>query len=71
MAFIDIFNFKKYFIKSSDSQVARYGHVNALADATLGAAKTNIYPDNTAALGGGLKPGDLYSTSTGEVRIVV
>jgi hypothetical protein len=33
MAFIDIFNFKKYFSKSSDSQVARYGHVNALYDA--------------------------------------
>lgn len=32
MAFIDIFNFKKYFAKPSDSQVARYGHVNALYD---------------------------------------
>jgi hypothetical protein len=32
MSFIDIFNFKKYFRKSSDSQVARYGHVNALYD---------------------------------------
>jgi hypothetical protein len=30
MAFIDIFNFKKYFATPSDSQVARYGHVNAL-----------------------------------------
>jgi hypothetical protein len=30
MAFIDIFNFKKYFAVPSDSQVARYGHVNAL-----------------------------------------
>jgi hypothetical protein len=30
MTFIDIFNFKKYFAKPSDSQVARYGHVNAL-----------------------------------------
>jgi hypothetical protein len=30
MAFIDIFNFKKYFLKPSDSQVARYGHINAL-----------------------------------------
>jgi len=33
MAFIDIFNFKKYFSKPSDSQVARYGHVNAVYDA--------------------------------------
>lgn len=31
MAFIDIFNFKKYFATPSDSQVARYGHINALA----------------------------------------
>lgn len=31
MAFIDIFNFKKYFAVPSDSQVARYGHLNALA----------------------------------------
>jgi hypothetical protein len=34
MAFIDIFNFKKYFATPSDSQVARYGHVNALYNAT-------------------------------------
>jgi hypothetical protein len=33
MAFIDIFNFKKYFSRPSDAQVARYGHVNALYDA--------------------------------------
>ena len=32
MAFIDIFNFKKYFDKPSDAQVARYGHINALYD---------------------------------------
>lgn len=32
MAFIDIFNYKKYFRKSSDSTVARVGHVNALAE---------------------------------------
>jgi len=35
MAFIDIFNFKKYFSKPSDAQVARYGHVNALYDNLL------------------------------------
>jgi hypothetical protein len=32
MSFIDIFNFKKYFSKPSDSQVARIGHVNAVYD---------------------------------------
>jgi len=33
MAFIDIFNYKKYFKKSSDATVARVGHVNAAYDA--------------------------------------
>jgi hypothetical protein len=33
MAFIDIFNYKKYFKKSSDATVARVGHVNAVYDA--------------------------------------
>jgi hypothetical protein len=32
MAFIDIFNYKKYFKKSSDATVARVGHVNKLAE---------------------------------------
>jgi len=32
MAFIDIFNYKKYFRKSSDATVARVGHVNKLAE---------------------------------------
>lgn len=45
MAFIDIFNFKKYFATPSDSQVARYGHVNAVA-----ARVTNhgTYSDSTS-----------------------
>lgn len=45
MAFIDIFNFKKYFSKPSDSQVARYGHVNALYDALSAniATKANYF----------------------------
>ena len=68
MAFIDIFNFKKYITKQSDAQVARYGHINALAGATLDAVKNNVYPDNAAALAGGLLPGDLYSADgTGTV----
>ena len=71
MGFIDIFNFKKYFAKPSDSNVARYGHVNALAEATLDAVKNNVYADNAAALAGGLVAGELYSTATGEVRVVV
>jgi chaperonin cofactor prefoldin len=31
----------------------------------------NVYADNAAALAGGLTAGTLYSTATGEVRIVV
>lgn len=33
MAFVDIFNFKKYITKPSDATTARIGHVNALYDA--------------------------------------
>ncbi len=43
MAFIDIFNFKKYFSKPSDSQVARYGHVNALYDQLSNQTPTKEY----------------------------
>jgi len=46
MAFIDIFNFKKYFSKPSDAQVARYGHVNALYDQLAAGNLTSaIYPE--------------------------
>lgn len=47
MAFIDIFNFKKYFAKPSDSQVARYGHVNALYDATQPKIVTGVITQQT------------------------
>lgn len=43
MAFIDIFNFKKYFSKPSDAQVARYGHVNALYDQLSANTYTSPY----------------------------
>lgn len=35
------------------------------------AARLPVYPHNVAALEAGLTPGDLYRTSTGEVRTVV
>jgi hypothetical protein len=38
MAFIDIFNYKKYFAKNSDAQVARIGHVNKLAERVVSSA---------------------------------
>jgi hypothetical protein len=49
MAFIDIFNYKKYFAKSSDAQVARIGHVNKLAahiTAPARVAQLNSINDN-------------------------
>lgn len=70
MAFIDIFNFKKYITKQSDAQVARYGHVNAAVEfgqQELALFATNIavnqFADNAAALAGGLQVGELYSTT--------
>ena len=39
--------------------------------AIIAAIATNVYADNTAALGGGLVAGEIYSTVTGEVRIVI
>jgi hypothetical protein len=48
MAFIDIFNFKKYFSKPSDAQVARYGHVNALYDQLSANTYTSPYKSYVA-----------------------
>ena len=36
MAFIDIFNFKKYINKPIDSSIARIGHINALKSSVEG-----------------------------------
>jgi len=70
--------------KPVDMTLARFGHLNkvveevnaatAMASATaavLAAAATNVYADNADALLGGLSVGTMYSTATGEVRIVV
>lgn len=51
MAFIDIFNFKKYFAKSSDAQVARYGHVNALYDDLAPRIKNHVNYVSTTSVG--------------------
>jgi hypothetical protein len=57
MAFIDIFNYKKYFKKSSDATVARVGHVNAVYDAL----QTDSQPKFTV--------GTVTQTGTGQVTI--
>lgn len=79
---IDVLNFKKYFKKDSDATEAKIGHVNAALEYTTEFAQaqvatlvasigSNVYANNTDALNGGLQVGELYSTATGEVRIVV
>jgi hypothetical protein len=59
-----------YLNEDADMHLAKFGHLNAML-LLVNAAKNNVYADNTAALAGGLEVGDVYSTATGEVRIVV
>lgn len=56
-----------YLNEDSDMGLARFGHLNALK----ASVSENVYADNATALAGGLTVGDLYSTATGEVRVVV
>lgn len=70
MAFIDIFNFKKYFAKPSDSQVARYGHVNALYDALSQSSSQSFTTDKY--LFNDLTDGDFdITTSAGEITFTI
>lgn len=54
-----------YLKNDNDMAPAKFGHLNALL-----ANIRREFSDNAAAIAGGLKPGELYSTPTGEVRIV-
>lgn len=56
-----------YLVKEEDMALAKFGHLNGL----IASIANNVYADNAAALAGGLEVGTLYSTATGEVRIVV
>jgi hypothetical protein len=56
--------------KEADMTLAKFGHLNKLVD-VINTITENVYADNTAALAGGLEAGTLYSTATGEVRVVV
>jgi len=66
-----------FIIKDADMALAKFGHLNAIIDelnatiASLQAGFTNVYATNAAALAGGLTPGTLYRTATGELRIVI
>jgi hypothetical protein len=54
-----------YLKTENDMAPAKFGHLNALL-----ANVRREYANNGAAIAGGLKQGELYSTPTGEVRIV-
>lgn len=56
----------KYLKKGADTSLVKFGQLNFL----LNQMNNNVYADNTAALAGGLKKGDFYRTSTGQVMIV-
>jgi hypothetical protein len=54
---------------TSESQMSliKFGHINFL----LNQVNNNVYANNAAALVGGLKKGDFYRTTTGQVFIVI
>jgi hypothetical protein len=54
---------------TSESQMSliKFGHINFL----LNQVNNNVYANNAAALAGGLKVGDFYRTTTGQVFIVI
>ena len=54
-----------YLKDDKDMGPAKFGHLNAIL-----ANIRREYSDNASACAAGLKPGELYSTPTGEVRIV-
>jgi hypothetical protein len=54
-----------YLKTENDMAPAKFGHLNALL-----ANIRREYPDNATALACGLKPGELYSTPDGTVKIV-
>jgi hypothetical protein len=54
-----------YLNKDTDMAPAKFGHLNALL-----ANIRREYTDNTSAIAGGLKVGELYSTPDGTVKIV-
>jgi hypothetical protein len=60
----------KFLKKEADMSLAKFGHLNEIVS-VINQITDNVYADNTAALAAGLEVGTLYSTSTGEVRVVV
>lgn len=50
MAFVDIFNYKKYFSNKGDSNVARIGHVNKLASRVTSPVAVTQLTGNTTGV---------------------
>jgi hypothetical protein len=60
----------RYLKNEADMKLAKFGHLNELVR-KVNEITNNVYADNAAAVAAGLKVGTLYSTVTGEVRVVV
>lgn len=60
----------KFLRKDADMALAKFGHINELVR-KFNEIRDNVYANNAAALAAGLEVGTLYSTATGEVRVVV
>jgi hypothetical protein len=56
-----------YLNNEAEMSLIKFGHINFLLDQ----CNNNVYADNTAALAGGLKVGDFYRNSDGQVFIVI
>jgi len=56
-----------YLSNESEMSLIKFGHINFL----LNQCNNNVYANNTAALTAGLKVGDFYRNSDGQVFIVI
>jgi hypothetical protein len=57
----------EFLTSESEMSLIKFGHINFL----LNQVNNNVYANNAAALAGGLKKGDFYRTTTGQVFIVI
>jgi hypothetical protein len=57
----------EFLTSESEMSLIKFGHINFL----LNQVNNNVYANNAAALAGGLKKGDFYRTTIGQVFIVI
>lgn len=55
-----------YLNQDANASLVKFGHLNFLLDQ----CNNNVYANNTAAKAGGLKKGDFYRNSDGQIFIV-